>query len=383
MRLPLFALSMLLCGSATSAQRAVLNAPPLPIAPYVRAAPREMFVTWTARNVRCAGNPIAFTRAPAAMPAMSWGGATSPIKSFEYRFTIDAKGRPGGIKRLSSDYAPGFQDLSPALAVSQFAAGAPQGACSLTFVPKAWPIEAAPVQSVMAYTLFPPQPPTAAMWARTRPAGSTCFDPVPQVRLRAFPAFDGLPKQPGQRSWSMIGYDLDKSGKPIHRKPVAGNGNAALEAASLKAVAQSRFAPGARTGCQYPYWLAAATLPPPPAPEEASFRPAGATCPGGAQWAVPPTLNYPPNFRRRSIEGWAVIGYDVASWGATGNVRILDAQPAAEFGEEAMRIIASAKRVPSSVGYTGCVDRVLFKMGPTTRRPGGPPVVFDPPQPSY
>lgn len=383
MKLRLVALSMLLCGTGTSAQQAVLSAPPLPIAPHVRTASREMFVTWTARNVRCAGTPIAFARAPAVMPAMRWGGIPLAMTSFDYRFTIDADGRPGAIKRLSSDYAPGYEDLSPALAVSQFAPNAPQGACSLTFVPEAWPIEAAPVLSVMAYTMFPPQPPTAAMWARTQPAGSTCFDPVPQVRLRAFPPFDALPKQPGRQSWSMIGYDLDKSGKPIHLRPVAGNGNAALEAASLKAVAQSRFAPGARTGCRYPYWLRAETLPPPLAPEEARFRPAGATCPGRAEWAIPPTLSYPQNFRRRSIEGWAVIGYDVASWGGTGNVRILDAQPAAEFGDEAMRIISSAKRMPSTVGYTGCVDRVLFKMGPTERKPGGPPVVFDPPQTSY
>ena len=118
-------------------------------------------------------------------------------------------------------------------------------------------------------------------------------------------------------------------------------------------------------------------------PEEASFRPADATCPAQAEWAVSPTLTYPDNFRRRGIEGWAMIGYDVAPWGATGNVRVLATQPSDEFGAQAMRIITTAKRVPSATGYTGCVDRVSFKMGPTQRKPGGPPVIFDPPQPAY
>jgi outer membrane biosynthesis protein TonB len=235
----------------------------------------------------------------------------------------------------------------------------------------------------MAYTMFPQQRPTAAVWARTRPAGSTCFDPVPPVRTRVFPVFEDLPKQPGRQSWSMVGFDIDQSGKPIHVKPVTGNGNAALDAASLKAVAQSRFAPGVRKGCQYPYRLNAATLPPPPIPADTNFKPVGSTCPWRSEWAVAPTLTYPPNFRRRSIEGWAIIGYDVAPWGATGNVRIFAAQPAEDFGKEAMRIITTAKRMPSATGYTGCTDRIFFKMGPTERKPGAPPVVFDPPEAAY
>ncbi len=387
-------LAILIGGPAATASAIVpeLQMPPpivVGVAPPAATPPYgQVFVTWTVREVHCAGGPAAFTRQPAAMPTLSWAansslGPTTAMKPVEYSFTIDPTGRPIDIKRLAKDYSSSGGDLAPALAVSRFAPDSPRTACSLTMAPDSQPIATAPVASVMAYTMFPQQRPTPAMWARIKPAGSDCYDPVPQVRNRAFPDFDALPRQPGRQSWSMISFDIDENGTPVRLRPVAGNGNAALDAASLKAVAESRFAAGARTGCQYPYSIGAGTVPPPPMAEEASFRPTGATCPAKAEWAVAPALTYPENFRRRGIEGWAMIGYDVAPWGATGNVRIFAAQPSEEFGEQAMRIIATAKRVPSAAGYTGCTDRVLFKMGPTHRKPGAPPVVFDPPEPVY
>ena len=363
--------------------------PPIIGVPFPHAAPSsgvgsgQMFVTWTAQDVRCAGVPMAFARPPAAMPALGWSTPGNGMKPVAYSFTIDPTGRPLDITRIAKGYVVASEDLTPALAVSQFALGAARGECSLTFMPSPQPIAVAPVTSVMAYTMFSGQRPTPEMWARVKPVGSTCYGPVPQVRNRAFPDFDAIPKQPGRPSWSMIGFDIDDSGKPVHLRPVAGNGNAVLEAASMTAVADSRFAPGARVGCRYPYRVGAGTLSAPPMPEEASFRVAGATCPTKVEWAVGPVLTYPETFRHRAVEGWAVIGYDVAPWGQTGNVRVLAAQPAVEFGEQAVRLLALAKRVPSSAGYTGCVDRVKFRMGPTVRAPGAPPVIFDPPQPAY
>ncbi|RZM35100.1 MAG: energy transducer TonB [Sphingomonas sp.] len=343
----------------------------------------QVFISWTAQDVRCAGVPVVFTRPPAAMPALGWSTPGNGMKPVSYSFTIDQTGRPLDIKRIAKGYVVASEDLTPALAVSQFAPGAAHAECTLTFVPAPQPVAAAPVTSVMAYTMFPGQRPTAEMWARVKPAGSTCYDPAPQVRNRAFPNFDAIPKQPGRPSWSMIGFDIDDAGKPLHLKPVAGNGNAALAAASMAAIGDSRFAPGARVGCQYPYRVGAGTMPAPPMPEEAGFRTAGATCPAKAEWAVGPVLTYPEMFRRRAVEGWAVIGYDVAPWGQTGNVHVLAAQPAEEFGAQAVQLLAIAKRVPSATGYTGCVDRVKFRMGPTARAPGAPPVMFDPPQPAY
>ena len=359
--------------------------PPVIDTPFPHAGPATgpVFVTWTATDIRCGGVRVDFERPPAVMPALGWSAANIGMKPVPYSFTIDPTGRPLDIKRVAMGYVVAGEDLTPALAVSRFAPGAARSACSLTFVATPRPVAAAPVASVMAYTIFPGQRPTAEMWARVKPVGSTCYDPTPQVRNRAFPDFDTIPKQPGRPSWSMIGFDIDESGKPVRLKPVAGNGNAALETASMKAIAESRFAAGARVGCQYPYWVGSETMPAPPIPEDVGSRAAGATCPAKAEWAVEPKLIYPEQFRRRAVEGWAVIGYDVAPWGQTGNVRVIAAQPAEEFGAQALRLMSMAKRVPSASGYSGCVDRVRFRMGPTVRKPGAPPVMFDPPQPAY
>ncbi len=337
--------------------------------PFANLAAGQVLVTWTPQNVRCGGVPIAFSQAPAPMPALSWSGAANILKSVDYSFTVDAAGRPLDVGRGSKEYLPAGTDLAPALVAAKFAPGSPRQGCSLTFVPAASAVSEASVTALMTYIMFPEQRPTPAMFAQIRPVGSTCFDPPPEIRNRAFPAFDSIPKQPGQAGWSMIGFDIDARGKPVHLKHEAGNGNAVLDKASLAAVADSKFAPGARTGCQYPYWIAAATLPPPPIPEEAPFRPANATCPLKADWATKPPLNYPRNFGRRWIEGWAIIGYDVASWGETGNVRVLASQPSAEFGEQALQMLSSAKWAASATGYVGCVDRVAFRMP----RPGAKP----------
>lgn len=385
MSLSRIALSALLSSVAAVPATAVeQKLPSVPIAPPVMIAPHtgpslpQLVVTWAAQDARCDGAPVVFAQPPAPRPGLRWSG---DVKSIDYGFTVDDTGRPLDVARVSKDYAPGGTDLTPALVAARFAPGDARRGCTLRFVPTMSAVSETPAAAVMTYIMFPEQRPTSAMFARARPAGSTCFDPAPQVRNRAFPAFDEIPKRPGVQGWSMVGFDIDARGKPIHLRREAGSGNVALDKGSVTAVADSRFAPGARTGCQYPYWVAAATLPPPPMPEEAAFRPAGATCPSKADWAVEPPVIYPPSFGRRRIEGWAIIGYDVAPWGETGNLRVLAAQPAAEFGEQAMGILRQARRAASATGYVGCVDRVVYRMPEPGMKPHTADTAEDVPPP--
>ena len=71
---------------------------------------------------------------------------------------------------------------------------------------------------------------------------------------------------------------------------------------------------------------------------------------------------YPENFRRRGIEGWAVIAFDLAPWGAVGNAKVVAAEPAAEFGEAAQRIVLGSAAASSKKGYSNCVVRVRYAM---------------------
>ena len=236
--------------------------------------------------------------------------------------------------------------------------------CSIAFTAQAKSLGDAAVRDLMAYSISPFSgrlPPEG--WKRIAPAGSTCMTrPRPAPLNRAFPDFDALPATPGARDWTMVGYDLDARGRPVNPRIVEGTGNRALDDASVKAVRKSRFTGGARTGCLFPYWRAPATLAAPVSPDPASLRPAEGNCPNDHGWAAEPRLIYPAAYRRRAIEGWAAIAYDVAPWGAIGNARIVASEPAAAFGQQALQIVQSARKAPSQSGATGCVDMIRFVM---------------------
>jgi TonB family protein len=188
--------------------------------------------------------------------------------------------------------------------------------------------------------------------------------------MRAFPAFEKIPQAHGTLSHSVVGFDIDAGGKPRSVRLVDTSGNAELDRQSLDAVARSSFAPGARTGCTYPYYRRQAEpLKAPDAPPSASFRPEGSTCPEElGKWASIPRLEFPPEFLRRGIEGWAAIRYDLAPWGASGNVAVLAAEPAEAFGTQARGIVSQGRRAPSS-GYSGCVTLVRFVLPPRGTAP--------------
>lgn len=343
--------------------------------PGVPLAPQPQLLRWSMSPVLCReggggtpglrAQPVLTTSEP--QRALAWLLPNQP-RTVAFDFRIDASGRPLSIVRATSAYVADAQDLAPALAATRFAPEAERGGCTVTFTASGTTVAAAPIADVMAYSVFPTMPPGKPVWDRLRAASGTCADPAPAVLLRAYPAFKTLPNQPGYPTWSMVGYDLDAAGRPRNLRTVAGSGTPALDRAARDAVARSRFEKGARTGCLYPYYKTATILAAPPAPEEASARPADATCPAQRDWVRPPVLTYPTAWQRRSIEGWAMVVYDVAPWGQTGNIRVLAAEPSAEFGEAATAMIRNATVKPAGVGYTGCVDRVRYVI----RKPGAP-----------
>lgn len=342
-------------------------------------------VGWTPGAVRCGtsivpGQPI---RRP--WNALAWGTPPSS-DSITYRFDIDASGRPVSITREAPRFIPFAEDVGPALAVSRFAPGAPQQGCTVTFTKWSSTLAQADVIELMSYTVHPdagvlPKP----GWDRIRSVAGSCFDtPYPQPLVRRFPDFQALPATPGVPSWSMIAYDLDAGGKPLRPRVFAGTGNAALDKASLAAIRGSRFTRGARTGCFYPFRRAPAKLEAPAMPQVIhDAKVEGGTCPDEHGWASPPQLRFSEPWRRRSIEGWAVIRYDVATWGELGNMKVIAAQPSSEFGEQAMNVLRTARFAPSARGYVGCVDRVKFVMGPENKSAINDDGEGTPPPPAY
>ena len=346
------------------------HVPPPPVA--VSVDQRAMLI-WEPTILRCGDRPIAAMPIRRPWNMLVWPGFKAMPVSFA--FAIDATGRTTAIRRRRDETQPLSGDLGPALAATRFAAGAPQADCTIVYAPQVTPIGEVPIADLISYTLTPESGPLpVAGWNRIA-AGASCRDePRPQPLVQVYPDFRKVPGTPGVKDWSMVRYDTDARGRPRNLRTVSGTGNAALDAASLKAIRASRYTEGARAGCLYPYWKMPATLAPPPIPTEVAYRPKNATCPTARDWTTRPVLRFPDNYQRRSIEGWAIVTYDLAPWGEPGNIHAVAAEPSADFGTAAEAVIRGARLPASDRGATGCVDRVIFKIGPGSA--GAPPPPF-------
>lgn len=362
--------------SAALTVAATVASPQMPSAVLSSPAatpPVQMSLAWMPGAVRCDRMTVAATAMRRPLTGLIWQSQPDAPRSVTYRFRIDATGRPLSIARGGSGYVIQAEDVAPSLAASRFPVGAARGDCAITYTARLSPMATAPVADLIAYSITP----TAgalprAGWERIMPAATGCgIYPRPQALMRAYPDFRALPTTPGVRNWSMVGYDLDRRGRPVRVRTVEGTRNPALDAASVKAVAASRFTPGARTGCLYPYQRNPGTITAPPLPDRIGTLATGDHCPAG-EWTYRPTPNYPPAWHRRAIEGWAVVAFDVAPWGDIGNVRVVASEPAADFGIAAMQLLRGARKPVSETGHSGCIERVRFVMPAGTATPADP-----------
>jgi TonB family protein len=321
-------------------------------------------IAWDPGEIRCEGAIVtpAFLERP--MASLSWVGPAQAA-ALTYAFDIDPSGRTMNIRKAAADArAIGADDIAPSLAASRFAAGKGHSDCTMAYTQRQTSLAAAPLADLTAYSvnaISGPLPKEA--WERMQ-SDSDCRDVrALGLKNRAFPNFQGIASTPGVRNWSMVEYDIADNGVTKNIRTVAGTRNAALDAASRKAVEQTRYYKGGRKGCRYPYWRSPATLPAPLAPEEDAFRPAGSTCTDRVEWSVPPRSRFPEPYRRRAIEGWAVVSYDVAPWGEVSNIKVLASQPTEDFGTQAIGIVRGGK-VAAPEGFVGCAELVRFEMGP-------------------
>ena len=332
---------------------------PAPIASSGR--PPRVLLAWMPGEIRCGGAIVTATVMQRPWTNLIWAN-NAGLKPLNFGFDIDATGRPVSIRRIDGGYVPHSEDVAPSLVATRFAPGVARTGCTLAYLPRETTMADTPVADLVSYTVTPLSGPLPEDgWARIKGAGNCADAPRPQPLVQVLPDFRALPARPGVKDWALVGYDLDKNGRPRSVHVVHETGNKPLSVAAIKAMAESRFTGGAHKGCLYPYWRTPATLAAPIAPEPAAFRPAGATCPENHAWATQPTLHFPEPYRRRAIEGWAIIAYDVAPWGEIGNARVVAAQPSEDFGTQALNVIRNAK-VPTTQGLVGCIDRVQFVM---------------------
>ena len=333
--------------------------------------PAPAIVEFGLAEVRCRGEVEVAELAVKPLPSSTFMTPERPSPRFQIAFRIAADGRPLGIGQPNrAERQPSFylsnDDLVPALAASRFKPGAERVGCVASYDTVVTPVATADPEQLHRYLALPrlSGPAYRPVFERLRAEAASCFTPEPpHPLLQGYPDFDAIPQPAGTLAYSMVGFDIDTRGVPNRVRTLSSDGNAAFDRAAVAAIAKSRFRAQPRTGCFYPYFRRqAAPTPPPPPPESESFKVAGANCDNKVPWAKTPVLVFPEPFRKRAIEGWAVVRYDVAPWGATGKIEVLAAEPAAAFGDAARSVIAGATRAPSPAGATGCVDRVRFKM---------------------
>lgn len=359
-----------------------------PVSPVATSVPSPPVVSTTARKaepwlttfqageVRCGGSsphvlqreqpmPGAYMRYPAL------GLAQAAPTSIRLNFRIDGSGRPLGI-RISGAAVPLGPDVMPAFAAWRFEKGPERANCELVFERREAPVSQADLQSVYRFiALVGPrqlggsEALRRAVLRRATPDGSNCMDRRPNIRQQVFPAFDQIPQTLGTVSHSFMTFDIDAAGRPINVRLVSSGGNAELDRQSLGATARSRFAPGERRGClMWFYRIPTEPLEAPLGPSAEALAPPNSNCPTDARepWVQLPPLVFPEEFDRRNIEGWAIVGYDLAPWGGVGNVQLLAAEPARPFGERAVNVVRNGTKKEAPNGYRGCTIRVRFEI---------------------
>lgn len=282
-----------------------------------------------------------------------------PPAAMTLSFDIAADGRafnirPAGTQRLRFD----TRDIMPSLRASRFAAGVVQRGCRITYTPSLQPLDKADLPMLARVGSSPGQRLDAAGWQQMAP-GNCRERPRVAPLLRAYPDRRKLAMVEGQRSWSVVRYDINPEGQPVNLATVISSGDAVLDAEVRSAASKGRYAGGPRTGCGLMWRTSPATVAAPPIPE-GSDREGNKACEIDDRWAREPVLTYPEPYRQRAIEGWAVVRYDVAPWGELGEIKVLATEPSSDFGEAAVNVMRRARFKPQANGLTGCIDRVRF-----------------------
>ncbi|WP_395944565.1 TonB family protein [Brevundimonas sp.] len=307
--------------------------------------------------------PTAFTR----------GG---PVSDGLLDFSIADDGRTLDIRPVQPSSIPvGVRDNAAPQAVLagwRFPAEAHKD-CRLTIRWRTLPLAQAETDTSDLMKLFAvsqtTRPIRQAVALRLGGDGADCGDRWGGRRpsLVSYPDFlTGRRPSPGARTWTIVRWNIDAAGEFTDVETLGSSGDADLDAETRRAISDSSAKPGpARKGCVANYYRWGEPLPAPPLPPEDQRKDPLQNCPAeiGERFKARRDLIYPAAFSQRSIEGWALVRFDIAPWGAIGNVEVIESQPAAAFGDDARRMVQGSTATPAFNAGIRCVVPVRYRMG--------------------
>jgi hypothetical protein len=348
--------------------------PAAPVPGLVPDGSMGAIVRYRAGAAVCDGGAPAVLLPEEPFPRGLWARPGAALSGWDalLAFAIDNSGRPHAI-HMASGGPPDVDDsdVPAAFAAWRFAPRSARGNCRIAF--RAEPVrvgEAGP-ETLHRYLVFRRVSPSRGTslgnqpLRQLHPSGTTCADGgLSADRSVAYPDWSRMGQPAGTVAYSYLGGDVNAEGVPERIRILSSSGNAKLDRRSIDAVQRSRYPGGARRDCLFFYavWRQA-PLEAPPQPGLRSFRAPDARCDeAAALWTRPPQPVFPPAFKARRIEGWAILRYDLSPAGEVLDPAVRAAEPAAEFGEAALASLAMSKAGPSDSGRRGCIERIEFRL---------------------
>lgn len=357
-------------GSGLEGAALAQAAPPPPIVISAQSAMTTWLTTREA-TLQCDGQPIQALYAEPLAPQVTAAAPDAGLQpsTQALRFSINAEGRPRSI-RPAPAASPRFlqtDESQAALAAYRFAPGQARADCAMTIRLTPRPLaEASREQLAFAYAVDGARP--AAIVQRLAREGDDCRE-RPHPAVAVYPSRDAGRPPAGGRAWSVTRWNVGRDGRTSDVETLASSGHDAFDAEARRVVIASTFQPDApRRGCINAWTRAGETLldTPEPEPTDDPLK----NCPAELRARFTHgRLIYPHAFQQRGIEGWAIVRYDIASWGETGAIEVLEAQPAAAFGEAARNIIRASRATPGHVAGIRCTDRIIFRLPRGDERP--------------
>ncbi|QYC09066.1 energy transducer TonB family protein [Brevundimonas nasdae] len=383
MRAPLILLGVGLTAWPLTAAAAPQSLPPIPYPPRVALSPHRadgdaadvetMSLLRPTAQATCDGEPVhaAYSDDLAVQTAQSASAGETPDTVIG--FSIAEDGRTLEIKPVQPAQgraATAGADVQAALAAWRFASGARRD-CLLTVSYSPVPIAEAssgdllryfavtrttgPIRDAVANRLAGPE----ANCGGDRRGGR-------RPRTVSYPDnFIGQRPPPGGKAWTVVRWNINAQGRATNIQTLGSSGDRAFDAETRRAVAATVVAAGPpRKGCVYNFHRIGPVLPAPAMPDRPD-EPL-ASCPADVRARLqirPNPETYPKAFGDRQIEGWALVQFDVATWGQLGNVTLLDAQPAWAFGQGGMATVRSARVEPGTTPGVGCIVPVRYHSG--------------------
>ncbi|MEO0440789.1 MAG: TonB family protein [Pseudomonadota bacterium] len=332
------------------------------------------------RSLICGGQPVTPLLSQEPDPAVLNGRvarryhqADLKVRFLMLEFDINDLGQAVNIRsevipEKGALLAIWLPDAIPVLATWQFAKNQPREACQLQLALNTNTVadtDMATLIKLRALKLTSDKTARRQIARRIISPDATCLKkPRPRFLVRNSPDYLALSSNPGAINYVALVHDIDAEGRVINIRNSGNSGHAELNQAAEQSLVSNQYATSrdpARTGCPRYYKMSPKKTVTYAKPEEETAP--AETCKGLPEdWIKKPDVEYPKNFLRRSIEGWAEIQFDVAPWGQVGNVSVLRAEPSTTIGDGAKRAIQVARKAASERGYTGCIEMVRFEM---------------------